>query len=435
MRKTTETTKNKGITLIALIIMIIVLLILAGVSIAVITGNNGILTQANKAKNDNNIAGIKEKVQVEALGSIDKSGEFDKDAFMNNLKNNLTLTDSDIIENTDGTIIVEIDGYEVKVNVMTGEVENISKENKILSASVKPGIVVSKTEKNNYSDGTNTATVPQGFTVSGKEDEQKIANGLVIYDIPESEISNIDWNTAAAKYNQFVWIPVTNSNVYQRELSYPSTYGSNSDTTPANSTFTDTGYLPIDIQPTTDDATNNEKAERNAVLKYNGFYIARYEAGNENLNVVSKQKATVYVHETQESFKSIGKTMYGDSRVHTKSAMCSGIQWDIVMKFVDGKKDGNREIYDVRKYSSARHKGGSVGIEKSGNNIADKVQNIYDLEGNCVEYIAERNNTSSTAITRGGCCYENSNDRASRRSSFRGNAYSDRTFRPVLYIK
>lgn len=127
--------------------------------------------------------------------------------------------------------------------------------------------------------------------------------------------------------------------------------------------------------------------------------------------------------------------MYGDSSVHAKSAMCSGIQWDIVMKFVDGKKDGNREIYDVRKYSSARHKGGSVGIEKSGNNIADKVQNIYDLEGNCVEYIAERNNTSSTAITRGGCCYENSNDRASRRSSFRGNAYSDRTFRPVLYIK
>ena len=40
---------QKGITLIALVITIIVLLILAGVSIAMLTGNNGILTQANKS--------------------------------------------------------------------------------------------------------------------------------------------------------------------------------------------------------------------------------------------------------------------------------------------------------------------------------------------------------------------------------------------------
>ena len=43
--------KNNGITLIALVITIIVLLILAGVSIAMLTGQNGILTQAQNAKN------------------------------------------------------------------------------------------------------------------------------------------------------------------------------------------------------------------------------------------------------------------------------------------------------------------------------------------------------------------------------------------------
>lgn len=43
--------KTKGITLIALVITIIVLLILAGVSIAMLTGENGILIQAQKAKN------------------------------------------------------------------------------------------------------------------------------------------------------------------------------------------------------------------------------------------------------------------------------------------------------------------------------------------------------------------------------------------------
>ena len=46
----TKRTKQKGITLIALVITIIVLLILAGVSIAMLTGQNGILTQANNAK-------------------------------------------------------------------------------------------------------------------------------------------------------------------------------------------------------------------------------------------------------------------------------------------------------------------------------------------------------------------------------------------------
>ena len=45
-------TNNKGITLIALVITIIVLLILAGVSIAMLTGNNGILTQAGNARDE-----------------------------------------------------------------------------------------------------------------------------------------------------------------------------------------------------------------------------------------------------------------------------------------------------------------------------------------------------------------------------------------------
>ena len=47
----TKSNKQKGITLIALVITIIVLLILAGVSIAMLTGQNGILTQAQNAKN------------------------------------------------------------------------------------------------------------------------------------------------------------------------------------------------------------------------------------------------------------------------------------------------------------------------------------------------------------------------------------------------
>ena len=53
---------NKGITLIALVITIIVLLILAGVSIAMLTGDNSILANATKARRDNAISSVKEQV-------------------------------------------------------------------------------------------------------------------------------------------------------------------------------------------------------------------------------------------------------------------------------------------------------------------------------------------------------------------------------------
>ena len=435
MKKQKKQRKNKGITLIALVMTIIVLLILAGVSIATLTENNGILTQANQAKENNNSAAVKEKVQVEATGSFDNKGVFSPTLFKENLKNNLGLTDSDIVENAAGTITVKIEGYEVKVDGITGKVSEPSKNNESSTESVEPGTVVSKTEKNNYSDGTNTATVPQGFTVSGIPGKQIIANGLVIYDIPESDIAEVDWTTknedgaynVQALYNQFIWIPVASADVYKRDFSYQSNFISSEE-----NLFTDTGYLPADIQPKTDDATNNETAERTAVLKYNGFYIARYEAGKDESNVVSKQNATVYTDKKQTDFKNIGKTMYGESSTYVKSAMCSGIQWDMVMKFIDGKTDGNGEIYDVRTYNSTRHIGSKA---EAGKNLADKVQNIYDLEGNCWEYVAEKNNISDPIILRGGLYGANSDDKASMRFGCAGSAYRYRTFRIVLYLK
>ena len=68
--------KQKGITLIALVITIIVLLILAGVSIATLTGQNGILTQSNNAKENSEISEEKEAVSLAYTGVIaEKKGE------------------------------------------------------------------------------------------------------------------------------------------------------------------------------------------------------------------------------------------------------------------------------------------------------------------------------------------------------------------------
>ena len=69
----TKINKNKGITLIALVITIIVLLILAGVSIAMLTGENGILTQAQNAKESTENAGEEEKIKLAAMAAIGES--------------------------------------------------------------------------------------------------------------------------------------------------------------------------------------------------------------------------------------------------------------------------------------------------------------------------------------------------------------------------
>ena len=66
---------RKGITLIALVITIIVLLILAGVSIAMLTGENGILNQAQEAKEQTEYKSAEEKVKLAIMGARANDGQ------------------------------------------------------------------------------------------------------------------------------------------------------------------------------------------------------------------------------------------------------------------------------------------------------------------------------------------------------------------------
>ena len=440
--------RNKGITLIALVITIIVLLILAGVSIATLTGQNGILTRAQDAKTQTGVAEEKEAINLAYSGAVaEKRGTGDITASDLNREFGTNGTNATAVDNGDGTITVTFDPPSNRVYTIdsngniTGPGPNENPGGG-QTGGVQPGEIVETTEKENYTDPDgDKATVPAGFVVSKIPEEQKVSSGLVIYDIPEDELASVDWTTknddgayqVQTLYNQFVWIPVAEGE-YERELSYPSYYDSSLENTPEGSTFTDTGYLPEGIQGV-DDAESNETAERNAVMKYNGFYIARYEAGKDTdgTTVISKQDATVYTNETQTEFKEdIGKSMYNSSNsTAVRSAMCSGIQWDMVMKFVDGKKPAQGETYDVRTYDANRH---TESKTTAGKNEYDKVQNIYDLEGNCFEYVAEKNNSSYPIVNRGGRYNRLSYDRASRRYSSNDNADNDKTFRPALYI-
>ena len=68
--------KNNGITLIALVITIIVLLILAGVTISTLTGDNGILTRVSRAREENMLGQEKEEISIAYSGAmVEKEGK------------------------------------------------------------------------------------------------------------------------------------------------------------------------------------------------------------------------------------------------------------------------------------------------------------------------------------------------------------------------
>ena len=72
---------------------------------------------------------------------------------------------------------------------------------------------------------------------------------------------------------------------YNKDFNYPNKYNTSvQSSTDSSTTYTDNNYLPDFIQPVsnssqgeTDMAVLNDKAEKIAVLKYNGFYVGRYE--------------------------------------------------------------------------------------------------------------------------------------------------------------
>ena len=124
---------SKGITLIALVITIIVLLILAGVTIATLTGDNGILTQAGNAKEQTEKADIIERAKIEIVGvQSENNGELPKEDLDRILKS----------YDKDGTIRIDDEGNRYIVT---------SKNYKILASDIwskeTPVIVAGKVLK------------------------------------------------------------------------------------------------------------------------------------------------------------------------------------------------------------------------------------------------------------------------------------------------
>ena len=284
--------------------------------------------------------------------------------------------------------------------------------------------------------GGKELTIPGGASISKIPGEyENIDNGLVIY-ITNKQITDEEWQDTEkmqTTYDQFVWIPVTSSEQYKRNNEYNI---SNNWTFNIANVYTGNDYLPDEIQPDIPESLTdvkeigvlNEEAERTTVVNAGGFYISRYEmAKDENKNLVSKKGTVAELSESITTLKSISKN-FNTGSPNLKSALCSGIQWDVVMDLVKEKTGFDVNVVHDEFYTN--------GKQPAGTNPENKFFNIYDLEGNCLEYTSEEEailTNSPDYIIRGGCKL----DPYPASARLTGTEFMSRntdSFRLVLYI-
>lgn len=122
---------QKGITLIALVITIIVLLILAGVSIAMLTGENGLLTRAREADTKNTEAEIADRINMAITAEYASILAGDSVDTEEHIKANNDLYDYDVIvSEIPATPIPVVDVLTIKKGDITGKITYVRETGK-----------------------------------------------------------------------------------------------------------------------------------------------------------------------------------------------------------------------------------------------------------------------------------------------------------------
>ena len=127
-----KTNGKKGITLISLVVTIIILLILAGVAIYLILGDDGIFKRTQDATDRYKAEEIIEEMQIiKANTAIDNKGKFNKDDFFDNLVEEGIVGDrEEIIDNGDGSHTITTDeGYVIDI-IEKDDGKDVEKERK-----------------------------------------------------------------------------------------------------------------------------------------------------------------------------------------------------------------------------------------------------------------------------------------------------------------
>ncbi len=167
-----KTKEQKAITLITLIITIIVMLILAGVTINLTLGENGIFAKAKEAKIKMEIATIKEQIQMDILTErLGNNGNILEDKLKEILEGYGELSKEEKIE--DKTLTTDQGKHEIKVSdILDGEIvkgggEDLERKIYTIILNISPEISLSN-EKNTIEEGKvyNTSiNVTEGYTI------------------------------------------------------------------------------------------------------------------------------------------------------------------------------------------------------------------------------------------------------------------------------
>ena len=143
-----------GITLIALVVTVIILLILAGISIEMLKGDNGIVKNAIKAKESTQIAGEKETIELAIIEAIGDDGNVDEE------KLNEVLKDKDVTikktgRNMDVKFNKSLNNYKIKPNGDIKKFEEFSESTKIYAKLETDGTLkLRATKLEGYEEGT-----------------------------------------------------------------------------------------------------------------------------------------------------------------------------------------------------------------------------------------------------------------------------------------
>jgi len=362
---------NKGITLIALIITVLVLMILTGVAIAAITGDDGIISRTTTAKDDYN-AKVSEEEGV--LGEL-------KDKMNDNMGSE--------------------SGGSTSVGGLVTEVPTLPSGWN--SSKVTP---IYGTTSKDY-----VAPVPKDFYYVGGTK----STGIVISDNAADKNKGDSHEVAQTlQGNQFVWIPIddigeiydANNNAGKK---YNFTSGGNSTVSGIFEIRYVTGdwpgavYLdsdPANLQEAGSSATTKEQFKTelqnefnrmiSSVAKYKGYYVGRYETGN-----LSQSKVVVKANNTdiQKGWYTkyrLQKDIYADkSSVHT--GMIWGCQWHGLLRFINT----NYSLYGNFVTNIDQSRGSHMSMVPTGSNGMYKVNNMYDISGNVSESSVELGHSES----------------------------------------
>ena len=438
--------KNKGITLIALVITIIVLLILAGVSIAMLTGQNGILTQAQNASTQTEIAEAKEKAQMDIMAWQSERLENGQDATLNDETVKTILTGKDYVKELKDTSFISTKGeHEIQYSEL------------YTTGSTTGGQTVV--------DGV---TIPSGFThIAGESKEE----GIVVAD---------------SKGNEFVWVPVTKKEDGTATAPYVETNGMltkkdgtqieiqlgryNFDRTTGEPTTAPSDYTEDTPENHNSDYGNaiaiNIENFKTSVEENGGYYIARYEAGvtsdtafstedmldeytapndtwtgydGDSSDIVIKSGEKVWNYVTQKKASELCINLkISNGYTDVTSDLVNSYAWDTAIVFI--QKCGTDNNYANQAGLSTTpdnpsNLGEAILAEGNGATKSDVQCNIYDMAGNCFEWTTETFSVSSLpCVERGGVCRNSGNHTSNRGSVMPTYAYVHYSFRPLLYL-